>query len=91
MVDAIVDRDFFEVLGFRHYRGSPLSDDRNLRELYVDRIYGTYVDEEQFQVCDATVPPLVVARCAYHRGLWQVRPHRQWSRIFERVLAGERK
>jgi deoxyhypusine synthase len=52
---AIVDMDFFEALGFRHYRGSPLSDDKRLRELYIDRIYDTYIDEEQLQVCDDTI------------------------------------
>lgn len=62
MVDAIVatgativDMDFFEALGFRHYRGSPISDDKRLRELYIDRIYDTYIDEEQLQMCDNTV------------------------------------
>jgi deoxyhypusine synthase len=62
MVDAIVatgativDMDFFEALGFRHYRGSSLADDKRLRELYIDRIYDTYIDEEQLQVCDNTV------------------------------------
>ena len=62
MVDAIVatgativDMDFFEALGFRHYRGSPISDDKRLRELYIDRIYDTYIDEAQLQVCDNTV------------------------------------
>jgi deoxyhypusine synthase len=52
---AIVDMDFFEALGFRHYRGSPAVDDKRLRELYIDRIYDTYIDEEQLQVCDNTV------------------------------------
>jgi deoxyhypusine synthase len=52
---AIVDMDFFEALGFRHYRGSPISDDKRLRELYIDRIYDTYIDEEQLQVCDDTI------------------------------------
>ena len=62
MVDAIVatgativDMDFFEALGFRHYRGSSLADDKRLRGLYIDRIYDTYIDEEQLQVCDNTV------------------------------------
>ncbi|HPS54682.1 MAG TPA: deoxyhypusine synthase [Sedimentisphaerales bacterium] len=62
MVDAvvatgasIVDMDFFEALGFSHYKGSPQVDDKLLRSLYVDRIYDTYIDEEQLQVCDATV------------------------------------
>jgi deoxyhypusine synthase len=52
---AIVDMDFFEALGFRHYRGTPVVDDRQLRALYIDRIYDTYIDEEQLQVCDNTV------------------------------------
>lgn len=52
---AIVDMDFFEALGFKHYRGSPTADDKKLRDLYIDRIYDTYIDEEQLQVCDNTV------------------------------------
>jgi len=52
---SIVDMDFFEALGFKHYQGSPSADDRKLRELYIDRIYDTYIDEEQLQACDMTV------------------------------------
>jgi deoxyhypusine synthase len=52
---AIVDMDFFEALGFKHYRGTPFTDDRALRELYIDRIYDTYIDEEQLQECDLTI------------------------------------
>jgi deoxyhypusine synthase len=52
---AIVDMDFFEALGFRHYKGSPYVDDRKLRQLYIDRIYDTFIDEEQLQICDNTV------------------------------------
>jgi len=62
MVDAvvatgasIVDMDFFEALGFKHYRGTTRVDDTRLRELYIDRIYDTYIDEEELQVCDMTV------------------------------------
>ncbi|MBP8696421.1 MAG: deoxyhypusine synthase [Syntrophobacterales bacterium] len=62
MVDAvvatgasIVDMDFFEALGFRHYQGTPHVDDRELRRLYIDRIYDTFIDEEQLQHCDRTV------------------------------------
>ncbi|MBN1362929.1 MAG: deoxyhypusine synthase [Sedimentisphaerales bacterium] len=62
MVDAvvatgatIVDMDFFEAIGFRHYKGTPFVDDNRLRELYIDRIYDTYIDEEQLQVCDNTI------------------------------------
>ena len=52
---AIVDMDFFEALGFRHYRGSPFVDDREMRRLYIDRIYDTFIDEEQLQICDNTI------------------------------------
>ncbi|MFU8842912.1 MAG: 1,9-bis(guanidino)-5-aza-nonane synthase [Bacteroidales bacterium] len=62
MVDAIiatgasiVDMDFFEALGFKHYKGSPDVDDRLLREQYIDRIYDTYIDEDELQVCDLTI------------------------------------
>ena len=52
---AIVDMDFFEALGFRHYKGSPVVDDKKLRELYIDKIYDTFIDEEQLQICDNTI------------------------------------
>jgi len=52
---AIVDMDFFEALGFRHYQGTPFVDDRELRRFYIDRIYDTYIDEEELQVCDRTI------------------------------------
>jgi deoxyhypusine synthase len=52
---AVVDMDFFEALGFAHYQGSATADDRRLRELYIDRIHDTYIDEEQLQACDLTV------------------------------------
>ncbi len=52
---AVVDMDFFEALGFRHYKGSPFTDDKSLRELYIDRIYDTFIDEEQLQICDNTI------------------------------------
>jgi len=52
---AIVDMDFFEALGFKHYKGSPYVNDKKLRELYIDRIYDTFIDEEQLQICDNTI------------------------------------
>jgi len=68
MVDAIVatgasivDMDFFEALGFRHYQGTPHVDDSELRRLYIDRIYDTYIDEEQLQHCDRTVTEIADA------------------------------
>lgn len=51
----IVDQDFFEALGFRHYQGSPQVDDDELRQLMVDRIYDTFIDEEELRVCDHTI------------------------------------
>ncbi len=68
MVDAVVatganlvDQDFFEALGFDHYAGSPDADDNELRELGIDRIYDTYIDEDQLRVCDATVAQIADA------------------------------
>ena len=62
MVDAIVatgasiiDMDFFEALGFKHYQGSQYQNDNELRKNYIDRIYDTYIDEEELQLCDKTI------------------------------------
>ena len=62
MVDAIVatgasiiDMDFFEALGFKHYQGSQFQDDTELRKNYIDRIYDTYIDEDELQVCDKKI------------------------------------
>ena len=62
MIDAIVatgasiiDMDFFEALGFKHYQGSEFQNDSELRDNYIDRIYDTYIDEEQLQVCDKII------------------------------------
>ena len=52
---SIIDMDFFEALGFKHYQGSQFQDDTQLRENYIDRIYDTYIDEEQLQQCDKTI------------------------------------
>ncbi|MEG8946984.1 1,9-bis(guanidino)-5-aza-nonane synthase [Rosettibacter firmus] len=61
MVDVIVstgaimvDQDFFEALGFKHYIGSPFVDDNELRELHIDRIYDTFIDEDELRICDET-------------------------------------
>jgi deoxyhypusine synthase len=52
---SIIDMDFFEALGFRHYQASATVDDRDLRALYIDRIYDTYIDEEELQACDHAI------------------------------------
>ena len=66
MVDAIVstganivDQDFFEGLGYRHYIApgspeAPVVTDEQLRDLGIDRIYDTYIDEDQLRICDET-------------------------------------
>lgn len=51
----IVDQDFFEGLGFKHYQGSVMADDQSLRALGIDRIYDTYIDEDQLRICDDTI------------------------------------
>ncbi|HOP49669.1 MAG TPA: deoxyhypusine synthase [Ignavibacteriales bacterium] len=64
MVDAIVstgaiivDQDFFEALGFKHYIAPApyYYDDNDLREIAIDRIYDTYIDEDELRVCDETM------------------------------------
>ena len=62
MVDAIIatgasiiDMDFFEALGFKHYQGSQFQDDTELRKNYIDRIYDTYIDEDELQICDKKI------------------------------------
>ena len=68
MVDAIVatgasivDMDFFEALGFKHYQGTPFVDDKQLRELYIDRIYDTFISEDDLQACDKTIKKIADA------------------------------
>jgi deoxyhypusine synthase len=55
---SIVDMDFFEALGYKHYQAQSNVDDRELRDLYIDRIYDTYIDEEDLQACDHTIHKL---------------------------------
>jgi len=62
MIDAIVatgasiiDMDFFEAIGFKHYIGRTDFPDKKLREYYIDRIYDTFIDEDDLQICDGTI------------------------------------
>lgn len=62
MVDAIVstgalivDQDFFEALGFKHYVGTKWVDDNEMRDLHIDRIYDTFIDEDELRICDETI------------------------------------
>ncbi len=65
MVDAvvstganIVDQDFFEALGYNHYVAGDEykygAGDAELRDLMIDRIYDTFIDEEELRICDET-------------------------------------
>ena len=61
MVDAVVStgailyQDYYQAQGFHHFQGTPAADDAKLRDLLIDRIYDTYVDEEQFSRLDALI------------------------------------
>ena len=71
---TIVDMDFFEALGFAHYRGSQFVDDGMLREHYIDRIYDTYIDEDELQHCDRTIKEIADALRAAALLLARVHP-----------------
>ena len=49
---AILYQDIYQARGHEHYRGTPAADDVMLRDLRIDRIYDTYVDEERFWQTD---------------------------------------
>ncbi|HIH97633.1 MAG TPA: deoxyhypusine synthase [Thermoplasmata archaeon] len=51
----VVDPDFFEALGFRHCRRSPLVNDEMLNKMGIDRIYDTFIDENQLRECGMVV------------------------------------
>jgi len=62
MVDAvvatgasIVDMDFFEALGYKHYQAEGDVNDEQLRDLFIDRIYDTYIDENDLRGCDQAI------------------------------------
>jgi deoxyhypusine synthase len=70
MVDAIVstganivDQDFFEALGYKHYVAGDEykygAGDADLRELMIDRIYDTFIDEEELRICDDTTQQII--------------------------------
>ena len=52
---AILYQDYYAAKGGIHAVGNPEADDAELRELLIDRIYDTYVDEEKFQEFDTSI------------------------------------
>ena len=96
---SIVDMDFFEALGFKHYQAREIPDDKILRDLYIDRIYDTYIDEEELQACDHAIyelaeslpPGPMSSRAFIHAmGEWLSQGHakKQGSLIEEAYHAG---
>jgi deoxyhypusine synthase len=72
MVDAIVstganivDQDFFEALGYKHYLAADQLKsgmyDSMLRDHALDRIYDTLIDEDELRICDETVKKIADA------------------------------
>jgi len=61
IVDAIVTigaipyQDFYQARGYSHWKCSPRIDDLKLREMFIDRIYDTLVDENKFRETDAFI------------------------------------
>ena len=49
---SIIDMDLFEGLGNKHYIGSSKADDNILREEYIDRIYDTFISEDDLKQVD---------------------------------------
>ena len=52
---AIISQDYYQVLGGRHFHGSAEADDKELRDLYIDRLYDTFMDEEKYWQTDLAV------------------------------------
>lgn len=56
---AILYQDFYQARGCKHYMGSPEMDDVKLRELYINRIYDTLVDEIKFEETDRYIAEIM--------------------------------
>ncbi len=52
---AIIYQDVYQAMGHKHSVGSPDADDTVLRDLLINRIYDTYVDDEKFITTDAWI------------------------------------
>jgi deoxyhypusine synthase len=52
---AVLYQDIYQTVGGRHWMGTPTADDVRLRDLYLDRIYDTYVDELKFEDTDRAI------------------------------------
>lgn len=52
---AVLYQDLYQTIGGEHWMGTPSADDVQLRDLYLDRIYDTYVDELKFEETDRAI------------------------------------
>lgn len=52
---AVLYQDLYQTIGGKHWMGTPTADDVALRDLYLDRIYDTYVDELKFEDTDRAI------------------------------------
>ncbi len=52
---AVLYQDLYQTIGGTHWIGTPTADDVVLRDLYLDRIYDTYVDELKFEKTDRAI------------------------------------
>ncbi len=52
---ANLTHDFIEAMGYHHYVGSAHVDDKVLEDLKIDRIYDTYVDNQEFETVELTI------------------------------------
>ena len=69
---AIMYQDYYQAKGYCHYVGNPDANDGKLRDLYIDRIYDTYVDEAKFWETD----------CGIGRFADTLKPGKYSSRMF---------
>lgn len=52
---AVLYQDIYQTVGGKHWIGSPTANDVELRRIYLDRIYDTYVDELKFEETDRAI------------------------------------
>lgn len=76
---AILYQDIYQASGFNHFMGTPHSDDALLHDLYIDRIYDTYVDEVGFVKTDDVIGEIAA----------NIEPKKYSTREFMQILGEE--
>ena len=61
---SIIDMDLFEGLGNRHYIGSNKANDDTLRENCIDRIYDTFISEDDLKQVDNFIADFANNNCS---------------------------